>query len=126
MKQFKLKINMEKLVKAVVFSLLLASCGRKNAENVKVEDINDSCGCVDAIVLVTEDVFSFLASKGVSPPYAKNIEKLSEKDHETMRTKGIKLEEIIQHCKDLGIERKDMESCEAYNIAYENMKKIEK
>ena len=77
-------------------------------------------------MLVTEDVFSFLASKGVYEPYEMNIDKLSNEDHETISIKSRKLEEIMEHCVGMGVERLDIENCESFAKAMANMEKIEK
>ena len=117
---------MKKLLISIASAALLSSCGGKSAEDLNVEDIKVACDCTDAVVLVTEDIFSFLASKGVYEPYAMNIDKLSDEDHETISNKSRKLEEIMEHCVGIGVERLDIENCESFSKAMANMEKIEK
>lgn len=110
---------MKKLVLMAGVALLFASCGSKSAEDVKVEDLKDACGCADAMLTVTNDIISFMDGK--------DVDEMSEEDEKTKEGKFKKIDEIMKHCMgELDVKESDIKECDAYDKVDENMDKIKK
>lgn len=87
-------------------ALLFASCGSKSAEDVKVEDIKDACGCADAFIVVANDILDVIGDKS---------ENEMEEDKELMdklEPKMDKLQELEKKCrKELEVSKDEMLEC---------------
>lgn len=118
---------MRKLVLTASVALLFASCGSESeegtkdekvkAEDVKVKDIKNPCGCADAMLIVTEDILSFMDGK--------EVDQMSEEEEKTAKNKYKKIKEIMEHCmRELEVKESDLKECDAYDKVDENMETI--
>ncbi|MCB9189847.1 MAG: hypothetical protein H6599_11280 [Flavobacteriales bacterium] len=105
----------------VVATLAMTSCGGGSAEDIKVEDLKDACGCVDAMNVVADDVLATVDKF--------DSEEELEKDEEAVKKIDAleeKFEEIEDHCKDkLEVKKSDIEACDGFKTFVEKMEKIE-
>lgn len=106
---------------SVIAALAVTSCGGGSAEDIKVEDLKDACGCVDAMNVVADEVITVIDKF--------DSEEELEKDEEAMKKIDAledKFEEIEDYCEDeLKLKKSDAEECESFKSFIEKMEKIE-
>lgn len=115
---------MKKLVFVfAVGAMALTSCGggAKKAADIKVADLKDACGCVDAMDVVATEVLALI------DPFA--TEDDLEKDEAAMKSMDAledKFGEIEDHCrKSLKVEKDALKECDAFAGFETKMEKVE-
>lgn len=97
---------MKKLLLVATAAVFLASCGGKKAEDVKVEDVKDACGCADAFVIIANDLLETLGDKS-----EKEISEDEDLQKE-MEPKMKKLGELENKCRgELEVSMDEMKEC---------------
>lgn len=110
---------MKKIFVLFIAGTVLAACGGKSAEDVKVENLKSACDCVEGINILLEDALDYAGEKS---------ENELEKD-EAFVKKMDKIDEIGKHCrKEHKVsERKldEIKDCDAVKDLEATMKKFE-
>lgn len=105
---------MKKLLVVATAAVFLASCGAKTADDVKVEDIKDACGCVEAMNIIATDILDNIGDKTEE----------EVKEDEALKGKLEKLEKVGKKCRK-DYEKEEAEKCDEFKELEKTMKKFE-
>ena len=104
-----------------VMALGFTACGGPSLDDINVAEINDACGCADAlktvsdIILVEGEKHDMKKEKLMADPESKGVMDACEK-------KG---EEVMKKCRDeLKLQSSDLEKCPSMKEMEENAKKF--
>jgi len=115
---------MKKLVFVfAVGALTLTSCGggAKKAADIKVADIKDACGCMDAMNVVADEVLA-----AIEPFETEDALEADEAALKSVEALEDKFGEVEDHCrKELKLEKSSLEACDGFKGFEEKMEKIE-
>lgn len=92
--------------------LMLASCGEeKEAADIKTDDLETACDCVDALNTIADRMIELLD---------KEDDKDAEAEYEKLEEK---MKEVGKHCT-TEFKKEDAQECDGYDDIAEKMKKV--